>query len=367
MPKQVSIKVWESELPMKILYLYAEVMGYTMATIKELVNQGAEVHVVSWSEKKKTDYQAVEVPGVTFYGKDSFGKNALIDLATALDPAITVVSGWMDRDYLSVAAALRRMRKLVVCGLDGQWHGTARQRLAGALGSVGYFDRYYSHVWVAGVWQYEYARRLGFKRSQIVYDLLSADLEKFSKRLDSTVSSHTSQYPHRFIFVGRLEAVKGLDILLAAWSHLGARRGDWELLIIGSGSMRTLVSNAEGVFFKDFLQPEQLSQERANAGCFVLPSRREPWGVVVHEFAAAGLPILASDVVGAASTFVIDGYNGFIFQPESVMALRGKLEKIIACSDDELRMMGRRSHELSSRITPQTSAANLLSVIDRQS
>lgn len=351
---------------MKILYLYAEVMGYTMATIKELVNQGAEVHVVSWLEKKKTEYQASEVPEVTFYARDCFGKNALIHLASAIDPAITVVSGWMDRDYLSVVAALRRKRKLVVCGLDGQWHGTARQRLAGALGSVGYFDRYYSHVWVAGVWQYEFARRLSFKRSQIIYDLYSADLEKFSKRLDSSVTLQTGQYPHRFMFVGRLEVVKGLDILLAAWADLGARRGDWELLIIGSGSMRTLVSNAESVCFKDFLQPEQLSQERSKAGCFVLPSRQEPWGVVVHEFAAAGLPILASDVVGAASAFVIDGYNGFIFQQGSVMALREAMAKIIACSDDELRLMGQRSHELSSRITPQTSAANLLSVIDGQ-
>lgn len=351
---------------MKILYLYAEVMGYTMATIKELVNQGAEVHVVSWLKKKNTEYQAVEVSGVTFYGRDSFRKNALMDLASAIDPAITVVSGWMDRDYLSVAAALRRKRLLVVCGLDRQFHGTVRQRIAGALGSVGYFERYFTHVWVAGVWQYEFARRLGFNRSQIIYDLYSADLEKFSKKLESSVTFQTRQYPHRFMFVGRLEAVKGLDILLTAWSDLAARRGDWELLIIGSGSMRTLVSNAEGVIFKDFLQPEQLSQERASAGCFVLPSRREPWGVVVHEFAAAGLPILASDVVGAASTFVIDGYNGFIFQQESVMALREAMAKIIACSDHELQRMGQRSHELSSRITPETSAANLLSVIDRQ-
>lgn len=351
---------------MKILYLYAEVMGYTMATIKELVNQGAEVHVVHFLDKKKTEYQAAVVPGVTFYARDLFGKESLADLVTAINPAITVVSGWMDRDYLSVAAILRLKRKRVVCGLDGQWHGTARQRLAGALGSFGYFNRYYSHVWVAGVRQYELSRRLGFKRSQIIYDLYSADLGKFSKRLDSSVTLQTGNFPHRFIFVGRLEAIKGLDILLEAWRDLGAKRGDWELLIIGSGSMRALVSSEEGVCFKDFLQPEQLSQERSRAGCFVLPSRREPWGVVVHEFAAAGLPILASDVVGAASVFVIDGYNGFIFQQGLVMALREAMAKIIASSDDELRRMGQRSHELSSRITPGTSAANLLSLIDQK-
>lgn len=348
---------------MKILYLYAEVMGYTMATIKELVNLGAEVHVVCWLKKKKTEYQAPELHGVTFYARESFEQKALVDFAASIEPSVTVVSGWMDRDYLNVAAALRRKRKSVICGLDGQWHGTMRQRLAGAFGSVGCFDRYYSHAWVAGVSQYEFARRLGFKRSRIVYDLYSADLEKFRKNTDSSATLETGHYPHRFIFVGRLEAVKGLDILLAAWSNLEGHRGDWELLIVGSGSLRADVSDTEGVSLKDFLQPEHLSQERSHTGCFVLPSRREPWGVVVHEFAAAGLPILASDAVGSATTFVVNSYNGFVFRRDSVKALQEAMSKIMAASDQELRVMARRSKELSERITPQTSAANLASVI----
>ena len=108
---------------MKILYLYAEVMGYTMATITELAKHGVEVHVVSFLKNKKTAYQTVDVSGVHFYSRDSFGYKSLIDLAIKIDPCIVVVSGWMDRDYLKVASFLRRNRKLVVCGMDGQ--GTA--------------------------------------------------------------------------------------------------------------------------------------------------------------------------------------------------------------------------------------------------
>ena len=54
--------------------------------------------------------------------------------------------------------------------------------------------------------------------------------------------------------------------------------------------------------WEDFIQPENLEKVK-NAGCFVLPSLKDNWGVVVHEFAAAGLPLIISDGVGAKLLF----------------------------------------------------------------
>lgn len=123
---------------MKILYLYAEVMGYTMATIKELVKHGNEVHVICWVDKKKTSYQTAAMSGVTFYARESYTSNELHSLTASINPSITVVSGWMDQGYLSVAAGLRRQRKIVVCGLDSQWNRSVRQMLSSTLGSFHY-------------------------------------------------------------------------------------------------------------------------------------------------------------------------------------------------------------------------------------
>ena len=53
----------------KILYLYAEVMGYTLATIKKLVEHGAEVHVIGWDDGKITPYQLPNIPNVHFYNR----------------------------------------------------------------------------------------------------------------------------------------------------------------------------------------------------------------------------------------------------------------------------------------------------------
>jgi glycosyltransferase involved in cell wall biosynthesis len=347
---------------MKILYLYAEVMGYTMATIRELAERGNEVHVVHWDHKKLTPYKAPVVPNVFMYSRSEHSVEQIKNLAKNIVPGVTVVSGWMDKGYMHVAKQLRLEGLPVAIGLDSHWHGRLNQWLTLILGQVGYFSRFYSHAWVAGLYQFEYARRLGFEKKNIIYDLYSADLSLFNKAYNDSKENKQNNYPHRFLFVGRFEPVKGLDVLLQAWQQLGAKKGDWELHLIGNGSLKAQIAATAGVVIKDFMQPEQLMQEVATAGCFLLPSRGEPWGVVVHEFAAAGLPLIVSDVVGASSAFLISGLNGFNFKVNDSKDLADRMHQIINMTDQELHAMAVNSHALSQRITPETSAGNLLSV-----
>ena len=176
----------------------------------------------AWSKGKKSSYNLENVSGVTFYDRHILSTSDLHDLAFSIRPVITVVSGWMDYGYLRVAFSLRSRNSLVVCGLDSQWNSTFRQHIASLLGSLGFFTRF-SHCWVAGTCQYEYARYLGFSKSRIIYDLYSADLSKFLNPHPNSDSIQSVSVPHRFVFVGRLERVKGLDLLLQAWKILVTR------------------------------------------------------------------------------------------------------------------------------------------------
>lgn len=347
---------------MKILYLYAEVMGYTMATIKELSVQGAEVHVVHWDKDKLTPYKMTDYLNVNPYPRSGHSLASLRALAQKVEPDITVVSGWQDKTYLGVALWLRKQGKVVVCGFDDQWHGTLKQYLAAVLGLSRYFTRYFSHAWVAGVYQYEYARKLGFRKQEIIFDLYSADLTLFHRAYQKSLARKTSAYPHRFLFVGRFEPIKGLDTLLGAWQQLTDHCGDWELHLIGNGSLKDQLAATPGVVVKDFMQPDKLVNEISETGCFILPSRGEPWGVVVHEFAAAGLPLIVSDVVGATTSFLVPGMNGFHFNANDISGLASAMKQIIRTADIELANMGHASNLLSTRITPETSAKYLLSL-----
>jgi len=340
-------------------------MGYTVATIGALVANGAEVHVIHWDKKKLTPYRADQCPGVFFYPRSLYGVKEMRSLLDSLNPVLIVVSGWMDEGYLAVAKTARSLRLPVVTCLDNQWRGTARQWLAAFGGHVGYFSQYFSHAWVSGVLQFEYARRIGFSVDHIVFDFYSGDQASFSSAYRRVRDSKFANYPKIFLFVGRLEKVKGIDLLVDAWRMLRRDRNGWDLCLVGNGSLESSLRSEQSLSVLPFMQPKEVVTLVEKAGCFVLPSRREPWGVVLHEFAAGGLPLIATDVVGAAKQFLIPGFNGLLVKPNDVEALALAMKAMMECRDPDLAMMGDRSNQLSMRITPETSAANLLSVRER--
>jgi glycosyltransferase involved in cell wall biosynthesis len=75
-------------------------------------------------------------------------------------------------------------------------------------------------------------------------------------------------------------------------------------------------------------EPATVAALYHNADVLVLPSDCEPWAVVINEAVAAGLAIVASDVVGAAAELVRDGVNGRIFPAGDAAALAGRLLEV---------------------------------------
>jgi glycosyltransferase involved in cell wall biosynthesis len=345
---------------MTVLYLYAELMGYNIPVIKELTSTyKAVVHVVHWDKNKLTPYIAPKIPGVTYYNRSDFESVDLIELAKQICPDIVYVPNWYDKGYLPVCKLLRKKGIPVVAGLDNQWIGNLKQWM-GCIYMRLHLKKYFSHIWVAGPSQYEFARRLGFHKNHIIFDFYSADVDKFSSIRKAVETIHN---PKKFLFVGRLEPVKGIDLLLKAWKEIKDKKG-WDITLIGNGSLKSQLEGHSGVTLKDFMQPDDLVQEIKNYGCFILPSTYEPYGVVLHEFAVAGMPIIVSDACGGAPVFVVNGYSGYQFKSGNYLDLIGKIEKIIRLDTDQFNQMSLNAHKQGIKITPQTSAAQFMSVLN---
>jgi len=111
---------------------------------------------------------------------------------------------------------------------------------------------------------------------------------------------------HRIVLsVGRLETFKGYDVLLNAWVGFVQQHPEADLWIAGKGSkMETLQQQAivlgieKSVHFAGHLTTGEVHLWMAAADLFVLPSRSEPFGIVLLEAMAHGLPVVASDVGG---------------------------------------------------------------------
>jgi len=344
----------------RLVFLYSSLNGFVVSTLRALHATGRcqAIDIIHWDKGRTSgnSFQIEEYPFANFFSRSQFDESSLIDFLKQRNPDIIYISGWMDQGYL---AALRRYRSIngnstTVCGIDNQWRGSARQLLGKYYYRVKY-RRLFDRIWAAGAPQYHFARQLGYCDHEILFNLLSADTGIFKP---------TNSINRRFVCVGRLEMEKGPDILLSAYRELSDEaRSRWPLHIIGDGTMRPEIEGSlpKGARLLSYLQPEALSHELAKGGVGCQPSRFEQWGVSIHELALLGYPLLVSSACGAASEFVIDGFNGFYFQNESPAALLSAMNRCIDLNDAELRRLSEASKCLGARISPDMCAYSLLS------
>lgn len=165
----------------------------------------------------------------------------------------------------------------------------------------------------------------------------------------------------RVIAVARLSPEKGLDVLLEAVEGLRV-----ELVIAGTGPEESRLRALAGpnVTFLGNVDRDALPQLYADADVAVVPSRSDTWGMVLNEAALAGLPIVATETVGAAYDVLENEGNGFRVPSEDVDAMRAALRRLI--ESPELRSrFGERSLELARHFTPDAWAEAVSAVAVR--
>lgn len=141
----------------------------------------------------------------------------------------------------------------------------------------------------------------------------------------------------RYLFVGRFIERKGIDVLLAAFRTVD--RG--ELWLAGDGPLRSYVEGeARGdtrIRVLGYANDESLPDLYRQADILVVPSYFEPWGLVVHEGLAYGLPVIATDQVAAADDLVDSGVNGYVVRAGSYEALAEAMDSVAEWASPQWR------------------------------
>lgn len=258
-------------------------------------------------------------------------------------PDVVAVGGWNQPAFVQALAYTRAQRLPLVSWVES----TARDARSGALplelakralvrSAAGFF--------VPGRASTEYLQALGVPDERIAIAPNAVDAALFAPR-----ERRTGGGACRFLYVGRLDPEKGVDVLLRAFARVPG-----ELVLVGAGSeerrLRELAP--ERVRFLGPLDRDGVARRYAEADVFVLPSRSEQWGMVLNEAATAGLALVATDAAGAAHELIEDGVNGFRVPAGDEGALAAALLRL--AGDPALRRSaGRRSQELASRFTPE--------------
>jgi 1,2-diacylglycerol 3-alpha-glucosyltransferase len=277
-------------------------------------------------------------------------------------PSVVLVPGYYTLPALAagVWGRLRRARTVLMSESTEADHPrhALRELVKRAL-IHGLFD----YAIVGGTRHREYLQRLGFRGARIAsrYDVVDNAFFRDGVRAirSSTPPPPMAGLAPYFLYFGRLAPEKNLDLLLRAFADYVARGGEWKLVLAGDGSARrVLVAQSESlnlasrVLFAGHQTTKQLLEYYACAAAFVLPSLREPWGLVVNEAMAAGLPVIVSDACGAAADMVESGQNGFTFDPASQSELTARLLAISGLDDEARGAMARRSLEIVDDYSP---------------
>ena len=179
---------------------------------------------------------------------------------------------------------------------------------------------------------------LNSNRSYIPYGIEPDQLHTLVRKESGKLSLPPKPY---ILTVAKLHERKGLDVLLHAIQMVGTARRDYSFVIVGNGpeeqALRQLAVTLgiqDAVVFTGELQRDDIAKLYQGCEFFVLPSRSEPFGIVLLEAMVFGKAIVAT-TVGGIPEFVTDGFNGILVSPDNPGALAESIAHLI--KDPELK------------------------------
>ena len=291
-------------------------------------------------------------------------------------PDVVVVSGWST--FASQAAiGWCRVRRvpyvLLVESNDRDERPGWRRAVKGAV--VPPIVRGAAHVLVVGTLARESMLARGADPARIDVFADTVDVAAFGDAADR-LAGRRDELRHEagvapddvaVLSVARLSPEKGLDTLVRAVAAAGEAR--LVLLIAGAGPERerlVALARREGVRLTllPHVEWERISQRYAVGDVFALLSTHEPWGVVVNEAAASGLPLVLSDRVGAAHDLLEDGVNGVLVPAGDHEAAAAAIRDL-ARDAERRRAMGAASRERVRSWGYEPSVETLVGVVRR--
>ena len=262
-----------------------------------------------------------------------------------LMPAGVVVGGFGTDAILS--ARWCRTRRIPLIVWSGAWPGRE-----GAVGRIKSATRRHlvqrADAFIAyGTAAAGYLATVGAPTDRVFYAWNTVDLEGIAGAAREAAARRpqlTDKYglaAKNLLYVGTLVESKGLLELISAALAIGAPSSDWALHLVGAGPLReeleskVRTAGKQSHFRFHGLRPESdVAELLGVADGFVLPTKREAWGLVINEAMACGVPVVASPQAGATRDLIEDGVTGFVVDPDDKQKLAATMSRLLTDDPD---------------------------------
>ncbi len=242
---------------------------------------------------------------------------SIIQIINKLNYNKLIIGGWDSIEMWACAFCSKKEKNAVV--IESSYLESSYDSIKGYLKKL--FLKRISIVYASGKAQKKLAEELDFKGEIIItkgvglFNIVKQPI--FQKK----------EKVKKFLYVGRLSREKNLHMLIETFNKLK----DADLNIVGYGPIEKelmRIANAN-INFLGAIDNQKLPSIYQIHDVFILPSLREPWGLVVEEALNNGLPVIVSNKVGCIDEVVKDGINGIIFEIGAENALIDAINKIM--------------------------------------
>ena len=238
----------------------------------------------------------------------------LIRLMSRIKVRVVLYAGWLAPEYNFYSFISPKSKNAMICessildvSLSGV-KGWMKRKIIGRMSSV----------LPSGEPHKQLFDTIGFAGRQFI----TGSVGIFNKANRLKKLTHT---PLKYLFVGRLIEAKEVEMLVNVFNRNGL-----PLTIVGDGRLKDRLHKLakENISFTGFIQNEELGTVYSEHDIFILPSKYEPWGLVVEEALYRGLPVIVSDRVGSGVDMVKNLNTGEIFRTGDMDDLQSAIEQV---------------------------------------
>lgn len=260
-------------------------------------------------------------------------------------PSIFFQSGWSYPAFAALGRDAKAVGAKVVCLSDSNWRRDFRQLALGPVAFRLLYREQFDAMLVPGEQGARLMRYFGMPAERIRQGMYGADPDLFNGGPPLVERGKT------MLYVGQFIARKNVLGLAEAFLRFSANSPGWTLRITGSGEHRSHIPSDASIIVEDFVQPEHLAAQYRAARFFVLPSRVEAWGLVVHEAALCGCGLILSDAIGSADDLA-DTSNSTRFAAGDSSALESALASAAMFDPHRLGIAEETSRRLARQFGP---------------
>jgi glycosyltransferase involved in cell wall biosynthesis len=366
---------------MKVLFIWSGMSGYLGDALRGLTRlPGVELRVFN---EEPLDGMTRFDPKVVLHGLEArvisvTDKREVVvrleDEAAAWCPEVIFIVGWCRRlsRWFAWSRRFDAVPKVLILDLPFAW--TFKKLIAPVV--LWPYLRRFSGCFVPKTSAVRYACWLGFKGGigdrRAGLGWIDNRFESINVRKFDGVAERRwalPECPRRFLFVGRYAPEKGIGALVSAYRRYRAlARADgetedrlWVLDCYGAGPLARMLADEPGVTDMGFVQPDVLPEIMQRHGAFVIASSHEPWGAVIAEAAAAGLPVVCTEACGAAAELVKG--NGVVCKVGDIEGMAQAMLRLHRMDRLELAEMGMPGRALAEPYSSENWAQAVIEIV----